>query len=41
MYWIVQDAPGSAPEAIEDEHAGKWLIFQEPDSCRRCMEKGS
>jgi len=31
MYWIVQDAPGSAPEAIEDEKAGKWLIFQEPD----------
>ncbi|MFA5330898.1 MAG: putative phosphothreonine lyase domain-containing protein [Methanoregula sp.] len=31
MYWIVQDAPGSAPEATEDEHAGKWLIFQEPD----------
>jgi hypothetical protein len=31
MYWIVQDAPGSAPEAIEEENAGKWLIFQEPD----------
>jgi hypothetical protein len=31
MYWIVQDAPGSAPEAIEDENAGKWLLFQEPD----------
>ncbi|MDD1703042.1 MAG: DUF1917 domain-containing protein [Methanoregula sp.] len=31
MYWIVQDAPGSVPEATEDEHAGKWLIFQEPD----------
>jgi hypothetical protein len=31
MYWIVQDAPGSAPEAIESEIAGKWLIFQEPD----------
>ncbi len=31
MYWIVQDAPGSPPEAIEDENAGKWLIFQEPD----------
>ncbi len=30
-YWIVQDAPGSAPEAIEDESAGKWLIFQEPE----------
>ncbi|MDD1687685.1 putative phosphothreonine lyase domain-containg protein [Methanoregula sp.] len=31
MYWIVLDAPGSAPEAIEDENAGKWLIFQDPD----------
>lgn len=32
MYWIVQDAPGSAPEAIEDEHAGKWLIFKDPET---------
>jgi hypothetical protein len=32
MYWIVLDAPGSAPEAIESENAGKWLIFQEPDA---------
>jgi Domain of unknown function (DUF1917) len=32
MYWIVLDAPGSAPEAIEDENAGKWLIFQDPDA---------
>jgi hypothetical protein len=31
MYWIVQDAPDSAPEAIDEENAGKWLIFQEPD----------
>ena len=31
MYWIVVDAPGSLPEAIEDEDAGKWLIFQEPE----------
>ncbi len=31
MYWIVQDAPGSLPEAIEDENAGKWLIFLEPE----------
>jgi hypothetical protein len=27
MYWIVQDAPSVAPDAIEDELAGKWLIF--------------
>lgn len=31
MYWIVQDAPGVRPDAIEDELAGKWLIFLPPD----------
>ncbi|HON81809.1 MAG TPA: DUF1917 domain-containing protein [Methanoregulaceae archaeon] len=31
MYWIVQDAPGVRPEAIEDELAGKWLIFLPPE----------
>ena len=39
MYWIVQDAPGSAPEAIEDENAGKWLIFQEPDTVDATWKK--
>jgi len=39
MYWIVQDAPGSAPEAIEDENAGKWLIFQEPDTVDAAWNK--
>lgn len=39
MYWIVQDAPGSAPEAIEDENAGKWLIFQEPDAVDASWKK--
>ena len=39
MYWIVQDAPGSAPEAIEDEHAGKWLIFQEPETADDAWKK--
>jgi len=39
MYWIVQDAPGSAPEAIEDEKAGKWLIFQEPDQTDTSWKK--
>ena len=39
MYWIVQDAPGSAPEAIEDEHPGKWLIFQEPDGADAAWKK--
>jgi len=31
MHWIVQDAPGVPPDAIEDELAGKWLIFVPPD----------
>ena len=39
MYWIVLDAPGSAPEAIEDENAGKWLIFQEPDKVDMTWKK--
>jgi hypothetical protein len=39
MYWIVVDAPGSAPEAIEDENAGKWLIFQEPDLVNESWKK--
>jgi len=36
---FVQDAPGSAPEAIEDEHAGKWLIFQEPEAADDAWKK--
>jgi len=39
MYWIVLDAPGSAPEAIEDENAGKWLLFQEPDQVDSSWKK--
>ncbi|HOX35789.1 MAG TPA: DUF1917 domain-containing protein [Methanoregulaceae archaeon] len=39
MYWIVQDAPDSQPEAIEDENAGKWLIFQEPDQVDALWKK--
>jgi len=39
MYWVVLDAPGSAPEAIEDEKAGKWLIFQEPDQVDAAWKK--
>ncbi len=31
IYWIVQDAPGVQPDAIEDELAGKWLIFLPPE----------
>lgn len=39
MYWIVQDAPHSLPEAIEDENAGKWLIFQDPDQVDATWKK--
>jgi hypothetical protein len=39
MYWIVQDAPDSPPEAIEDENAGKWLIFLEPDQVDASWKK--
>jgi hypothetical protein len=31
MYWIIQEAPDIAPDAIEDELAGKWLIFLPPE----------
>lgn len=31
MYWIIQDAPDVRPDAIEDELAGKWLIFLPPE----------
>lgn len=27
MYWIVEDAPQVRPDAVDDELAGKWLIF--------------
>jgi DNA-binding transcriptional LysR family regulator len=27
MYWIVEDAPSAAPNAVDDELAGKWLVF--------------
>jgi hypothetical protein len=39
MYWIVQDAPGSRPEAIEDELAGKWLVFTEPENTDMIWKK--
>ena len=31
MYWIIQDAPDTRPDAIDDELAGKWLIFLTAD----------
>jgi hypothetical protein len=27
MHWIIQDAPGIDPDAVNSEDAGKWLIF--------------
>jgi hypothetical protein len=39
MYWIVQVAPGSRPEAIEDELAGKWLVFTEPENTDMIWKK--
>lgn len=30
-FWIIQDAPETDPRATEDERAGKWLIFVQPD----------
>jgi hypothetical protein len=30
-HWIIQDAPDTSPRATEDENAGKWLIFLQPD----------
>ena len=31
MYWIVQDAPDFRSEDMDDEMAGKWLIFLQDD----------
>jgi hypothetical protein len=31
MYWIIQDASDVKPDAVEDELAGKWLIFLLPE----------
>ena len=39
MYWIIQEAPDIAPEAIEDELAGKWLIFLPPDLVDEAWKK--
>lgn len=40
MYWIVQDAPQGRPDAVNDELAGKWLIFLEKsqiDAAWQCV----
>jgi len=39
MYWIIQEAPDIAPEAIEDELAGKWLIFLPQDLVDEAWKK--
>jgi len=39
MYWIVQDAPDVSPDAIEDELAGKWLIFLPPEDVNEAWIK--
>lgn len=39
MYWIVQDAPDVLPDAIENELAGKWLIFLPPEEVNEAWIK--
>lgn len=39
MHWIIQDAPGSHPEAVNAEAAGKWLIFLEKDQADPIWEQ--
>ncbi|MCQ1539185.1 DUF1917 domain-containing protein [Methanocalculus taiwanensis] len=31
MHWIIQDAPGIHPDSVNEEEAGKWLIFLPQD----------
>ncbi len=38
-YWIIQEAPDISPDAIEDELAGKWLIFLPPDRVDEAWKK--
>ncbi|MFH0967694.1 MAG: putative phosphothreonine lyase domain-containing protein [Methanobacteriota archaeon] len=38
-YWIIQDAPETDPHATEDEKAGKWLIFVQPDQVDEIWKK--
>jgi len=39
MHWIILDAPGSHPEAVNAETAGKWLIFLEKEAADPIWEK--
>ncbi|MDO5846277.1 MAG: DUF1917 domain-containing protein [Methanocorpusculum sp.] len=38
-YWIQQAKPGSAPDAVGAEQAGKWLIFLDPANVDMAWEK--
>ena len=38
-YWIIQEAPDISPDAIEDELAGKWLIFLPIDQVDEAWKK--
>lgn len=39
MYWIVEDAPTIQPSAVDDELAGKWLIFLPPEEVDQIWRK--
>ncbi|NLA39442.1 MAG: DUF1917 domain-containing protein, partial [Methanomicrobiales archaeon] len=39
MYWIAQDAPGPAARGLDDEQAGKWLIFIPPGEVDEAWKK--
>ena len=39
MYWIVQDAPEGRPDAVDDELAGKWLIFLEKNQVDQAWQR--
>ncbi len=39
MYWIVQDEPGPVTRGVDDERAGKWLIFVPPDDMDEAWRK--
>ncbi|MDD1674316.1 MAG: DUF1917 domain-containing protein [Methanomicrobiales archaeon] len=39
MYWVIQDAPAILPTEVNDELAGKWLIFLEGDRVDEAWKK--
>jgi len=38
-YWIVQDAPGPHERGVDDEMAGKWLLFVPPEEADEAWQK--